>query len=182
MSIVQPETFVFTEAEATQLQAIQLAQQQKVAGTAGVIRYGSIAVPVLMIASVVAVNQIWYGGQMPGSLFVTLLFFFLAGMVTMLIAFRLNLRATKQRILERTPQVFAPRTVRFTDEGIEQSIPEIRSMQLWRGISRIERVAGLIVIWTGVLPVSAVPARTFPSEPDAQAFVDACQQRAGGGA
>jgi hypothetical protein len=182
MSIVQPETFVFTDTEAAQLQSIQLAQQQKVAGTPGVIRYGSIAVPVVMIASVTAVDQIWYAGKMPGSLFVTLLFFYLVGMVTMLVGFGLNLRVTKQRIRERTRQVFEPRTVRFTDEGIEQSLPELRSLQLWRGIDRIERASDLIVIWSGHLPVSAVPARAFPSERDAQAFMDACRQRAGGSA
>jgi hypothetical protein len=180
MSIVQPETFVLTDSEAAQLQAIQLAQQQKTIGTTGVTRYGSIAVPIVMILSVVAIDQIWYAGQMPGSLFVTLLFFYLIGMVTMLVGFGLNLRAGKRRIRENTRQVFEPRTVRLTDEGMEQSLPDLRTLQMWRGIDRIEQVSGLIVIWAGNLPVSAVPVRAFPSEADAQAFVDACRQRAGG--
>jgi hypothetical protein len=182
MPIVQPETFVFTDTEAAQIQSIQLAQQRKVAGTSGVTRYGSIAVPIIMVASVAAVDQIWYAGRMPGSLFVTLLFFFLAGMVTMLVGFGLNLRAAKRRIIERTRQVFEPRTVRFTDEGIEQSLPELRSLHLWHGIDRTEQAAGIILIWAGNILASAVPVRAFASEADAQAFLDACRQRAGGGA
>ena len=63
---------------------------------------------------------------------------------------------------------------------IEQSLPDLRTMQLWRGIDRIEQVTGLIVVWAGNLAVSAVPVRAFPSEPEAQAFVEACRQRAGG--
>jgi hypothetical protein len=179
MPIVQPQTFVFTATEAAQVQSIQLAQQQKVAGTSGVTRYGSIAVPIVMVASVAAVDQIWYAGKMPGSLFVTLLAFYLVGMVTMLVGYALNLRAAKQRIIEKTRQVFEPRTVRFTDEGIEQSLPELRALHLWRGIDRIEQASGIILIWDGNLLASAIPTRAFPSEPDAQAFADACRQRAG---
>jgi hypothetical protein len=179
MPIVQPDTFVFTDTEAAQIQSIQLAQQRKIAGTSGVTRYGSIAVPIVMVASVAAVDQIWYAGKMPGSLFVTLLAFYLAGMVTMLVGYALNLRAAKQRIIERTRQVFEPRTVRFTNEGIEQSLPELRSLHLWRGIDRIEQAsAAIILIWSGNILASAIPARAFPSEPDAQAFVDACRQHA----
>jgi hypothetical protein len=39
--------------------------------------------------------------------------------------------------------------------------------------------AGLILVWAGNLLVSAIPTRAFPSETDAQAFVEACRQQAG---
>ena len=77
-------------------------------------------------------------------------------------------------------QVFAPRTVRLTDEGIEQALPEVRSVHLWREIDRVEEMSGVILIWAGNLMVSAIPARAFPSLQDAQAFVDACRGRAAG--
>lgn len=180
ISVTQPDTFVLTDTEAAQLQSCQLAQQQKVAGMAPVIRYGSsIAVPIAMVASVAAIDQIWYAGEMPASLFVTLLLFFVAGMVTLLAGFWLNFQASKRRMRERTRQVFEPRTVRFTEEGIEQSLPDLRALHLWRGIDRAERAADLILIWAGNLLVSAIPVRAFPSQPDAQDFLEACRRRAG---
>jgi len=180
ISVTQPDTFTLTDTEAAQLQSVQLAQQQKVAGMTPVIRYGSsIAVPIAMVASVAAIDQIWYAGQMPASLFVTLLLFFVAGMATLLAGFWLNLQATKRRMRERTRQVFEPRTIRLTDEGIEQSLPELRSLHLWRGIDRVEQASDLILIWAGNLLVSAIPVRAFPAQADAQDFLEACRRRAG---
>jgi hypothetical protein len=178
-SVTQPDTFVLTDTEAAQLQSCQLAQQQKVTGTTPVTRYGSIAVPIAMIASVAAVDQIWYAGQMPASLFVTLLLFFVAGMATQLIGFRLNLQASKRRMRERTRQVFEPRTVRYTEDGIEQSLPDQRALHLWRGIDRVEQASDLILIWAGNLLVSAIPVRAFPAQADAQNFLEMCRRRAG---
>jgi hypothetical protein len=141
-----------------------------------VIRYGSIAVPIAMVALAAAVDQIWYGGKLPASLFVTLLFFFVAGMATMVVGFRLNLSASKRRMRERTRQVFEPRTIRLTDEGIEQSLPELRSLHLWRGIDRVEWASDLILIWAGNLLASGVPVRAFRSQADAQDFLEACRR------
>jgi hypothetical protein len=128
----------------------------------------------------VAIDQIGYAGRLPAPLFVALLGFFLAGMVTMIIGYWLNLQATKRILRTKTRQVSEPRTVRLIDEGLEQSLPDMRSLYLWRGIDRIEQTSGLILFWAGNLMVSAVPVRAFASEADAQVFVDACRQRAGG--
>ncbi len=177
MTIVQPETFTLTDQEAAALQSANMARQAQVAGSNPVTRIGSIVVPVVIVGVVVAVDQLWYGGAMPLSLFVTLLAVFVAGMATQTVGFWLNLQASKRRIREKTRQVFEPRTVRMTDEGIEQALPEMRSVHLWSGIDRVEQVSGLILLWAGNLLVSAVPMRAFPSQQDAQAFLDACRSR-----
>ena len=179
MSVVQPETFVLTDTEAAQLQSAQMAQQQKVAGTTPVIRIGSIAVPIAIVALVAAIDWVWYDGTMPISLFVILMAMFVAGMATQTVGYWLSLHASKRRMREKTRQVFEPRTVRLTDEGIEQSLPEVRSVHLWNGIDRVEQVSGLILLWAGNLLVSAIPVRAFASEPAAQEFLDACRRRAG---
>ncbi len=180
MTIVQPETFTLTDQEAAAVQSAQMAQQVKVAGTNPVRKIGSIVVPLAIVGAVAAIDQIWYGGNMPISLFVTLMAVFVAGMATMVVGYWLNLRATKRLILEKTRQVFEPRTVRLTDEGIEQALTDVRSTHLWRGIDRVEEMSGMIMAWAGNLLVSAIPARAFPSPQDAQAFLDACRSRAGG--
>jgi hypothetical protein len=177
MPVVQPDTFILTDAEAAAIQSAQLKHQQKVTGTAPVIRYGSIAVPIALVASVGAIDHIWYGGRMPGALFVTLMAFFVAGMATLSVGYWLSLQTTKRLLREKTPQVSEPRTVRLTDEGIEQTLPDLRSLHLWRGIDRVEHADGLILIWAGNLLVSAAPVRAFTSEAEAAAFVEACRQR-----
>jgi hypothetical protein len=35
--------------------------------------------------------------------------------------------------------------VRLTDEGIEQSLPDVRSVNAWCGIDRVEQARGLIL-------------------------------------
>jgi hypothetical protein len=77
--------------------------------------------------------------------------------------------------------VFAPRTVRLTDEGIEQALPEVRSLYAWSGIDRAEQAHGMILVWAGNILAVAVPVRAFAAEQDAQAFFDACRKRAGNG-
>jgi hypothetical protein len=180
MTVAQPETFTLTDPEAAAIQAVQMAQQVKIAGSSPVRKIGSIVVPLGMVGVVAAIDQIWYGGQMPIPLFVTLLAMFLGGMVTMFVGYWLNLQATKRRIREKTRQVFEPRSVRFTDEGVEQSLPELRSLHLWSGIDRVDlhEASGLILVWAGNLLVSAIPTRAFSSPQDAQAFFDACRRRA----
>ena len=181
MTIVQPETFTLTDQEAAALQSANMARQAKVAGTNPVIRIGSsIAVPVFIVGVVYAIDLVWYGGAMPVSLFVTLMAVFVAGMLTQTVGYWLNLQATKRRVREKTRQVFEPRTVRLTDEGIEQMLPELRSLHIWEGIDRVEQASGLIFAWAGNLLVLVVPARAFPSPQDAQAFLDACRSRARG--
>jgi hypothetical protein len=78
--------------------------------------------------------------------------------------------------------VFEPRIVRLTGEGLEQTLPELRSVHTWKGIDRVEQVSGLIFAWADNLLVLVVPARAFPSPQDAQAFLDACRSRAGAAA
>jgi hypothetical protein len=177
-SVTQPDTFVLTDTEAAQLQSCQLAQQQKVTGTTPVIRYGSIAVPIVIIALVAAIDWVVYDWTMPASLFVLVMAVFVAGMATQTVGYWLNLQATKQRLRAQTRQVFEPRTVRFTEDGIEQSLPDLRALHLWRGIDRVERASDLILIWAGNLLVSAVPVRAFPAQGDAQEFLEACRRRA----
>ena len=76
--------------------------------------------------------------------------------------------------------MFEPRTVRLTDEGIEQALPQLRSVHAWSGIDRVEQPADIILIRAGSLLLSAIPARAFASPQAAQAFVDVCRTRAGG--
>jgi hypothetical protein len=177
MAVVQPETFRLTDQEAAAVQSVQMARQMKVAGTSPVVRYGAIAAPFVIVGVVAVIDWVWYGGSMPMSLFVTLMAVFVAGMATQTIGYRLSLQATKRRLIENTRQVFEPRTVRLTDEGIEQALPELRSVHLWSGIDRVEQASGLILVWAGNLLVSAIPVRAFPSEADAHGFLDACRQR-----
>jgi hypothetical protein len=179
MTLVQPETFTLTDQEAAAVQAAQMAQQVKVAGTTPVIKYGSIAVPFVIIGTVAAVDWIWWNWTMPVWLFVIMMLVFVAGMATQTIGYWLNMQATRKRLRARTRQVFEPRTVRLTDEGIEQALPQLRSIYAWNGIDRVEQPADVILVWAGNLLVSAIPARAFTSPQDAQAFVDACRTRAG---
>jgi hypothetical protein len=179
MTVVQPEIFTLTDQEAAAVQAAQTARQMKVAGTTPVIKYGSIAVPFTIIGIVAAIDWIWWDWTMPISLFVIVMAVFVAGMATQTIGYWLNLQASRKRIRARTRQVFEPRTVRLTDEGIEQALPQLRSVHAWSGIDRIEQPADIILIWAGNLLLSAIPARAFASPQDAQAFLDACRTRAG---
>jgi hypothetical protein len=104
---------------------------------------------------------------------------FVAGMATQTVGYWLNLQASKRRLRERTRQVFEPRTVRLTDEGIEQALPQLRSVHAWSGIDRVEQPADIVLVWAGNLLVSAIPARAFASAQEARAFLDACRARAG---
>jgi hypothetical protein len=178
MPLAQPETFVLTDAEAAAVQAAQLARQASVARASPVLLAASIAVPVVLVAVVYAVDLIWYEGAMPLPLFVTLMAVFFAGMVVQTLAYRLTLEASKRRLRRATRQVFAPRTVRLTDEGIEQAQPQARAFNAWSGIDRAEQAHGLILLWAGNLLAVAVPVRAFPAPQDADAFLDACRQRA----
>jgi hypothetical protein len=179
MAVVQPETFRLTDQEAAAVQSVQMARQMKVAGTSPVVRYGAIAVPFVIVGVVSAIDWIAYGGALPASLFVTMMALFVAGMATQTVGYRLNLQATKRRLRDKTRQVFEPRTVRLTDEGIEQALPDLRSLHLWSGIDRVDlgQASGLILVWAGNLLVSAIPLRAFPSEADGRGFLDACRQR-----
>lgn len=179
MPVVQPATFVLTDAEAAAVQAAQMAQQARVARANPVLIAGSIAVPLILLGVLYGVDLIWYGGAMPGSLFVALLAVFVAGMFTQTLGYRLSLEASKRRLRRETRQVSAPRTVRLTDDGIEQALPEVRSLHAWSGIDRADRAHGLILVWAGHMLAVAVPERAFPAATDAQAFLEACRQRAG---
>lgn len=179
MAVVQPETFTFTNEEAAAVQSAQMARQAKVAGAVPILRYGTVAAPFVIVGVVFAIDQIFYGGTMPGSLFVTLMAVFVGGMATQTAGTLLTVRASKQRVREQTRQFFEPRSVRLSDEGIEQATTNQRTVHLWSGIDRVEPAAGMILVWAGNLLVSAIPTRAFPSEADAQAFVDACRQHAG---
>jgi hypothetical protein len=179
MTLVQPETFTLTNQEAAAVQTAQMAQQMTVAGTTPVIKYGSIAVPFVIIGIVAAIDWVWWDWTMPLSVFVTMMMLFVAGMMTQTVGYWLNLHASKRRILERTRQVFEPRTVRLTDEGIEQALPQLRSLHAWSGIDRVDQPADIILVWAGNLLASAIPARAFASPQAAQAFLDACRTHAG---
>lgn len=178
MTLVQPETFTLTDQEAAAVQAAQMAQQVKVAGTTPVIKYGSIAMPFVVMGAIAMVDWIWWDWRMPLSLFVIMMLVFVAGMATQTIGYWLNLQASRKRIRARTRQVFEPRTTRLTDEGIEQALPQLRSIHAWSGIDRVEQPEDMILIWAGNLLISAIPARAFATPQDAQAFIDTCRTRA----
>jgi hypothetical protein len=178
MTVVQPDTFILTDQEAAAVQAAQMAQQRKVAGTTPAIKYGSIAVPIILVGTIAAVDRIWWEWTMPVWLFVIMMLVFVAGMATQTIGYWLNLQATRKRLRTRTRQVFEPRTVRLSDEGIEQALPQLRSIHAWNGIDRVEQPADIILVWAGNLLVSAIPARAFAAPGDAQAFVDAARKAA----
>jgi spore maturation protein SpmA len=180
MTLAQPATFTLTDQEAAAVQSAQLAQQAKVAGSNPMLKIASVAVPIILVVVIVAIDRLWYGGAMPASLFVTMLVLFVAGMATAVVVYRLSLRASKRLLREKTRQVSWPRTVRLTDEGIEQALPDLRSVHLWSGIDRVEQSAGLILAWAGNVLVSAIPERAFASPQDAQAFAEACRTRADG--
>lgn len=182
MAIVQPETFVFTDAEADAVQSANIAYQ------AGVARRNpgqlalSIGVPVLLVMVLIGVDWLWYGGAMPMPLFVAFMAVFAAGMFTQLLATKLTLDMSRRHLRQATRQTFAPRTVRLTDQGIELALPEARTLYAWSGIDRAEQTGGLILVWAGHVMAAALPARTFGSEADAEAFLAECRSRAAGGA
>ena len=103
---------------------------------------------------------------------------FVAGMMTQTIALRLSLQISKRRLRSKTRQLFEPRTVQLTYEGIEQVQPAVRSLHRWGGIDRIEGDHGLIVIWTGNIVACVIPERAFPTRQDAAAFLEQCRTRA----
>jgi hypothetical protein len=182
MAVVQPETFVLTDQEAAVVQSAQMARQASVARANPILLIGSVAAPVIIIGIVGAIDLVWYRGAMPAALFVTLLAVFVAGMFTQTVGYRLSLEVSKRRLRQTTRQAFAPRTVRLTEQGIEQALPDVRSLHAWSGIDRAERANGLILVWAGNMLTAAIPARAFPSAQDAQAFLDACRHRAVGDA
>jgi len=181
MPVVQPETFTLTDQEAATLQSVQLAQQTKLVGPNPVL-IASIAVPPLIAGVVFVIGRLWYGSAMSMSHFFILMAVCLAGMVIQTVNYWLYLQLTKRRVREKTRQVFEPRTVRLTDEGLEQTLPDLRSVHTWKGIDRIEQMSGLIFAWAGNFLVLVVPARAFPSLQDAQSFADACGTRTSGAA
>jgi hypothetical protein len=177
MTVVQPDTFVLTDAEAAAIQSAQMARQASIARANPVLKYGSIAVPFVIVGAIYVVDLVWYGGVMPMSLFVTLMAVFVAGMMTQTAGYWLSLLVSKRRIIEQTRQVFSPRTVRLTDEGIEQATPDVRTVHAWSGIDRAEHAGDLILVWAGHLLSVAVPVRAFPAAQDATTFLEACRQR-----
>jgi hypothetical protein len=182
MAIVQPETFVFTDAETDAVQSANMAHQAGVARRNPAQLALSIGVPVLLVAVLIAVDWLWYGGAMPMPLFVAFMAVFAAGMFTQLLATKLTFDMSRRHLRQATRQTFAPRTVRLTDEGIELALPEARSLYAWSGIDRAEQTGGLILIWAGHVMVAALPARAFASDADAQAFLAECRSRAADGA
>lgn len=148
MAVVQPETFRLTDQEAAAVQSVQMARHMKVGGTSPVVRYGGIAAPFVIVGVVAVIDWVWYGGAMPMSLFVTLMAVFVAGMATQTVGYWLNLQAAKRRLRDKTRQLFEPRTVQLTDEGIKQALPDTRSLHLWSGINRVdlEQASGLILV------------------------------------
>jgi hypothetical protein len=162
MAVVQPETFTFTDAEAAAVQSAQMAWQMKVAGTAPTIRYSPIIVAFATPGIVFVIDQVWYGGTMPASLFVTLMAVFVAGMATHAAGYWLALRASKRRIRQQTRQFFESRNVRLSDDGIEQALPNQRSSP---GAHRSRTGRGADPVWAGHLLVSAIRPAPFHRRP-----------------
>jgi len=180
MAVVQPGTFVLTDQEVAIIQAAQMERQASITNKSLALRIGQIAVPIVIIGAVIAVDQLWYGGTLPAWLMFTVVAAFVAGVLFQTLAYKVTVEVMKQRMRETTRQLFAPRTVRLTDEGIEQTLPDIRSLQAWRGIDQANETNGLVIVWAGNLMIVTIPVRAFPTVVDAQAFVAACRRRAGG--
>lgn len=173
--------FTFTPDEAAALQAIQMKRQAKLARGSPFLLWTSLAAPVVIAALVFLADFLFWDGEMPGSLFVAFMGTFVAGMFFMVLGFRLNLMVAKKRLRETTRQLHEPRELRLTEEGIEQSLPAARSLQMWPGLDRVETRRGLLLAWAGNMAVAAVPLRAFPSPDAARAFIAECQARLGGG-
>ena len=171
----QPETFTLTDAEAAAVQSIQMARQAGVARATPVLRIASIAIPVLLLAALIGIDLVWYGGEMPMPLFVGLLAAFVAGMFVQTLAYKLTQVAAKRRMRRSVRHVFAPRTVRLAEDGVEQTMPELRTVHAWAGIDRIDRSGGFILLWTGPVLAIAIPERAFATAAGAEAFAQACR-------
>lgn len=177
MALKQPATFTLTPEEAAALQSIQTERQASIARKGPVLRYSSLAAPFVAAAMIWLVDIIWYGGDMPLSFFVTLLAVFMAGMMFQTAGYWINMLAARKRMLAATRQVYAPRTVRLTRDGIENAIPTATTLQKWAGVTQVETQKDMLLVWAGnLLPVS-VPLRAFASDKDARAFVAECKRR-----
>jgi hypothetical protein len=178
----QPITYTLTDAEAAAAQSAQMARQAAVARRGPALIALSFAVPVLAVGFLFATDWLWYGGEMPAPLFLGLLAAFVAGMFTQTLAYKLTLASSTRRMRQAVRQVFASRTVRLTEAGLEHTTPDARTLYAWNGIDRAEEGAGLILIWAGHALASAVPVRAFSSAAEAQAFLAECRSLARGGA
>lgn len=178
MTFVQPETFTLTDQEAAAIQSVNMARQASIARSSPYLRVGSIAAPFIVAAAIYALDLAWFGGAMPAWLFVTLMAVFVAGMMTQAAAFWASLQVSKRRMREQTRQVFEPRTVRLTDEGLEQATPAIGVVHKWSGVDGIQSKQGLIIAWAGNLLACAIPERAFSTPSDAEAFLAQCRLRA----
>lgn len=174
---IQPATFVFTDAEAEALQSVQMARQAGIARRSPQLIAMSFGVPLLLLAAVFGIDRVWFGGEMPPPLSFGLLAAFVAGMLTQGLTVKLTLESSKRRMRRTVRQVFAPRIVRLTDSGIEQALPELRTVHAWAAIDRAERYRGLILLWSGPVVAVAIPERAFASAAAAEAFATACRAK-----
>jgi hypothetical protein len=177
--VIQPATFTFTDAEVAAVQSVQIARQAAVARATPTLRIASIAVPVLLLAALIGIDIVWYGGDMPMPLFGGLLVAFVAGMFVQGLTYKLTQQAAKRRMRQSVPQVFAPRTVRLDAGGIEQALPALRAIHAWSAIDKVEQSGGFILLWSGPALAMAIPERAFATAADAEAFALSCRVRVG---
>jgi hypothetical protein len=176
----QPITYTLTDAEAAAAQAVQMARQAAIARRGPAVIALSFAVPIAALGLLFAADWLWYGGGMPAPLFVGLLVAFVAGMFTQILTYKFSLVASMRRMRQAVRQVFAPRTSRLSDDGVELATPDTRTLYAWSAIDRAEERGGLILLWAGPMLASAVPVRAFASAAEAQAFLAECRSRAAG--
>jgi len=176
----QSITYTLTDAEAAAAQSAQMARQAAIARRGPALIALSFAVPVVAVGLLFATDFLWYGGEMPAPLFVGLLAAFVGGMFTQTLAYKLTHASSTRRMRQAVRQVFAPRTVRLTEAGLEHATANTCTLYAWSGIDRAEESAGLILLWAGHVLASVVPARAFSSATKAQAFLAECRSLASG--
>lgn len=176
----QPITYTLTDAEAAAVQAAQMARQAAVARRAPALIALSFAMPIAALGVLFATEQLLYDGSMPGALSFGVVVAFLAGTFTQILAYKVSLAVSMRRMRQAVRQVFAQRTSRLSDDGVELATADTRTLYAWSAIDRAEESGGLILLWAGHVLASAVPVRAFASAADAQAFLAECRSRAAG--
>jgi YcxB-like protein len=83
-----------------------------------------------------------------------------------------------RRMRQAVRQVFAQRTSRLSDDGVELATADTRTLYAWSAIDRAEESGGLILLWAGHILASTVPVRAFSSAAEALAFLAECRRRA----
>ena len=168
--VTQPQTFMFTQQEAKQLQALQSARQTKFARRGIKNKLVCFAVPVLALIALFAIDWLFYDGNIPRDIFIGAVLAFLVGFLSILLISLINVADWKKRMLADTPQVWEQRQVKIDETGVSQSTETSDVMFKWSTIGPVEQNKGLVFLWLNKFQAIAIPTRAFASDADANAF------------